>query len=166
MQTSPVARRSTGVLRADDRRADLAHEDAETVTASEWGETLIGFVIPTGAVIWGILILWRWSSPETRRPSAFAGGVIEFVLTCVLVVLIILGWELFKTWRRQVHAPLPPRTAENALQVTLGERAEACYLDEDRAGADGVREYTPRGWPDGSVKTAMGPAPSGRLNGT
>ena len=89
------------------------------MTASEWGETLVGFVIPTAAVVWGIWTLWRWSSPGIKRPSVFATGVIEFVLTCVLVVLIILGWELFKTWRRQAHGQMSPRVAVSELRFVI-----------------------------------------------
>lgn len=136
------------------------------MTASEWGETLVGFVIPTAVVIWGILILWRWSRPGIKQPGGWVGGIIEFVLTCVFVILIILAWELFKTWKRQVHSPLPPRTAQSERhRKILDDRGKGFYFAEDRTGASGVREYIPMGCPEGSVRTAIAPTPSGRLNG-
>jgi hypothetical protein len=134
------------------------------LTASEWAESLVGFVIPTAVVLWGILILWRWSRPGIKQPGGWVGGVIEFVLTCVFVILVILAWELFKTWRRQVPGPLPPRTAELRL-VTSERRAKGPYLAGDRDRASGVGEYIPRGCPDGSPSSAIAPTPSGRLNG-
>jgi hypothetical protein len=126
----------------------------------------VGFVIPTAAVVWGIWTLWRWSSPGGKRPAVFATGIIEFVLICVLVVLIILGWELFKTWRRQAHGQLSPRTAKSELRPVIRDRrARASYLAGECAGGRGVREYRPSGCPDGSARTAIAPTPSGRLNG-
>ncbi len=71
------------------------------MTVGQWLEIVIGFVVPTAAVLWGVWILWLWFRPGSiRRPAGWLAGVIGFVLTCVLVILIILGWELFKSWRR------------------------------------------------------------------
>ena len=111
------------------------------MTASELGKTLVGFVIPTAALVWGLWTLWRWSNQAVKRPSAFATGVIAFVLICVLVVLIISGWELFKTWRRRAHGQMAPQVAVSELRVVIrDERARDAYLAEARPGTSDVRE--------------------------
>jgi predicted PurR-regulated permease PerM len=45
-------------------------------------------------------MVWRWIRPDFKQASRIVPGVVEFVLVCVLVILILLGWEMFKTWRR------------------------------------------------------------------
>ena len=80
------------------------------MTASEWIETLVGFVIPTAAVIWGVYTLWESIRPG-RLPSGMVGGVVGFVLVCILVVLVVLGWEVFKAWRRPARSPGRPIAA-------------------------------------------------------
>jgi hypothetical protein len=78
------------------------------VTAGEWAEAIVGFVIPTAAVVWGIWILWHWYRPGARmQAGGLVAGVVGFVLTCVLVILIITGWELFKTWRPSARRARP-----------------------------------------------------------
>ncbi len=70
------------------------------MSTARWLEVVVGFVVPTAAVIWGVWILWRGFRPGGfRRPSGWLAGVIGFLLTCVLVILIVLAWELFKVWR-------------------------------------------------------------------
>jgi hypothetical protein len=95
------------------------------VTAGHWVETVIGFVIPTAAVVWGVWILWRGFRPGAiRRPTGVLAGVIGFVLTCVLVILIVLAWELFKAWRR----PTPrdsawPRSSVTEVHLVVSNEA-------------------------------------------
>ena len=75
------------------------------MTAGRWFEVGIGFVVPTAALIWILWKLFRWYSPGAmRQPEGFAVGVAEFLLVCVFVILIILAWELFKTWRQPQHS--------------------------------------------------------------
>jgi hypothetical protein len=77
------------------------------MSTGEWFEAVVGFVIPTAAVVWGVWILWHWYRPgATRQSGGLVAGVVGFVLTCVLVMLIILGWELFKTWRHPARPPV------------------------------------------------------------
>ena len=91
------------------------------MSASEWLETLIGFVIPTAAVIWGVYVLWQSVRPG-RLPSGMVGGVVGFVLVCVLVVLVVLGWELFKAWGRpSAYAAAPRHTAAASPLATSPE---------------------------------------------
>ena len=80
------------------------------MTASEWIETLVGFVIPTAVVIWGVYTLWDSVRPG-RLPAGWVGGVVGFVLVCVLVVLVVLGWEVFKAWRQPLRAMRPAAAA-------------------------------------------------------
>ena len=71
------------------------------MTAGRWLEVSIGFVVPTALLVWILWKLWRWFNPGgMRRPEGFLAGVVEFLLVCVVVLLIVLAWELFKTWRR------------------------------------------------------------------
>jgi hypothetical protein len=77
------------------------------VTAGQWAEAFVGFVIPTATVVWGIWILWRSYRPR-MQPGGFVPGVVGFVLTCLLVILIVTGWELFKTWRPSARRARPP----------------------------------------------------------
>jgi hypothetical protein len=77
----------------------------KNVSAGEWVEVVLGFVLPTAAVVFAVARLWRWSGPGLlKRPTGFVAGVAEFLLVCVLVMLVILGWEVFKTWRGRQHA--------------------------------------------------------------
>ena len=80
------------------------------MTSGQLVEAGLGFVVPTAAVVWGIWMVWRWIRPDFKQASRIVPGVVEFVLVCILVILILLGWEMFKTWRRppiSQHARLP-----------------------------------------------------------
>ncbi|HEY7111400.1 MAG TPA: hypothetical protein VIA45_00590 [Thermoanaerobaculia bacterium] len=70
------------------------------MTAGRLIEITMGFVIPTAAVIWGVWLVWRAFRPgDIRQPSPVFDGIVGFLLICLFVVLVVLGWELFKTWR-------------------------------------------------------------------
>jgi len=88
------------------------------MTAGRWFEVGIGFVLPTAALVWILWKLWRWYSPGgIRRPERFLTGVAEFLLVCVFVILIILAWELFRTWRKPQHSAEPRVSATDLLQI-------------------------------------------------
>lgn len=70
------------------------------MTAGQWVEALVGFVLPTAVVLWVVWMLWEWFRPAMKQPTGLSAGTIGFVLICVLVVVIVLAWEMFKTWRR------------------------------------------------------------------
>ena len=89
------------------------------MNASQWLETLVGFVIPTAAVIWGVYALWLSVRPG-RLPSGMVGGVVGFVLVGVLVVLVVLGWELFKAWQRPAAYAAAPRHTAAASPLATG----------------------------------------------
>ena len=76
-------------------------------------EVLVGFVIPTAVVIWGVWVLWRAFLPgDVRQPSPVFDGIVGFLLICVFVVLVVLAWELFKMWRPgRPASPLGPQSA-------------------------------------------------------
>jgi large-conductance mechanosensitive channel len=84
------------------------------VTGGQWVEALVGFLIPTAAVGWGLWMVWRWVRPDFKHSTRIVPGVVEFVLVCVLVILIVLAWEMFKTWRRPQN-PAQPRSSANEL---------------------------------------------------
>jgi len=87
------------------------------MTVKQWLEIAMGFVVPTGAVVWGVWILWRWFRPGTVRvPSRWLDAVIGFLLACILVMLIVLAWELFKSWRRP-RGQRPARLQASAMEI-------------------------------------------------
>jgi len=105
------------------------------MTAGTWFEVGIGFVLPTAALIWVLLKLWRWFSPGAiRRPEGFLTGIAEFLLVCVFVILVVLAWELFKTWRQprpsaELHAPLStelPRCRSGVFLAALFLASSPC----------------------------------------
>jgi len=70
------------------------------MTAARLLEIAVGFVLPTAAVLWGLRILWRSFRPgDVTMPSPVLDGIVGFLLICVFVVLIVVAWELFRTWR-------------------------------------------------------------------
>jgi hypothetical protein len=75
------------------------------MNAAPWLEAAIGFVVPTAVVVWGVLQVWRWIRPDFKNATRIVPGVVEFALVCVIVILIVLGWEMFKTWRRPRVSP-------------------------------------------------------------
>jgi hypothetical protein len=78
------------------------------MTAGQWIEAVIGFVIPTAAVVWGVWMLWRWFRPsDIKQRSGVVAAVMAFVLAALLVFLIVLAWELFKTWKRPQDSTRP-----------------------------------------------------------
>ena len=67
---------------------------------ARWVEAAFGFVVPTAAVLWGVWLLWHWfRPPAVKRPPSFVTAVVGFLLVCVLVILIVVAWEMFQTWR-------------------------------------------------------------------
>ncbi len=87
------------------RAADARPVAPQQMTAARWFEVAIGFVIPTATVVWILWSLWRWFNPGAiRPPERFLAGITEFLLLCVFVILVILAWELFKTWRQPTHS--------------------------------------------------------------
>jgi chromate transport protein ChrA len=85
-------------------------------------EIAVGFVLPTAAVIWGLWILWRSFRPgDVKMPSPVIDGIVGFLLICVFIVLVVLAWELFRTWRypRGAFAPRPT-SAASARPAELG----------------------------------------------
>ena len=74
------------------------------MTAGRWFEVGIGFVLPTAALIWILWKLWRsYGRGGIRQTDGFLAGIAEFLLVCVFVILIILAWEMFRTWRKPQH---------------------------------------------------------------
>jgi hypothetical protein len=69
------------------------------MTAKRWFEVAIGFVLPTAAILWCVWNEWVGLSGGVRRPPRSLDGVVRFLLTCVLVMVIVLSWEMFRVWR-------------------------------------------------------------------
>jgi|SRR5215471_10206262 len=84
-----------------------------------WLEALVGFVIPTAALIWIVRTLWRSFRPgDLKQASPFLDGVVGFLLICFVVVLVVVGWEMFKSWRRPTAAdPSRARPVASALPI-------------------------------------------------
>jgi len=71
---------------------------------------------PTAALIWILWRLWRaWNPGGIRRPEGFLAGIAEFLLVCVFVILVVLAWELFKTWRQPQHS-----AESHAVRIAAG----------------------------------------------
>jgi hypothetical protein len=87
------------------------------MTAGQWLEAGIGFVIPTALLLWAVLLVWRWLNPDLRKSAGIVPGIAEFVLICVFVIVIVLAWEVFKTWRRP-RGTIPMRASASELPLS------------------------------------------------
>ena len=88
------------------------------MTAGRLVEIAVGFVLPTAAVLWGLRVVWRSFRPgDVGMPAPVFDGIVGFLMICVFVVLIILAWELFRTWRFPRANSRRPATSTSALPL-------------------------------------------------
>jgi predicted PurR-regulated permease PerM len=75
------------------------------MTAAQWFTSIFGGLILIGGIAFSLWVLRRWLRPgNVQRPSGVIVGIVAFLLAWILVVLVILGWQVFKASRRPVGA--------------------------------------------------------------
>jgi len=90
------------------------------MTAERWFEVGIGFILPTVAILWGIWSEWRDVAGGPRRPPRSLDGVVRFLLTCVLVVVLVLSWEMVQVWRVRGSAALHSPATQYGAPASTG----------------------------------------------
>jgi len=75
------------------------------MTGAQWFTSAFGGLILIGGIAFSVWILRRWLRPgNVKRPSGVIVGIVAFLLASILVVLVVLGWQVFKASRRPIGA--------------------------------------------------------------
>jgi hypothetical protein len=71
------------------------------MTTAQWLTSIFGVLILIAGIAFSLWILRRWRNPGSlKRPSGLVVGIVVFLLAWILVVLGVLGWQVFKASQR------------------------------------------------------------------
>ena len=73
------------------------------MTPGQWLTSILGGLALIAGIAFSLWMLRRWLRPgNLERPAGVIVGAVAFLLVSILVVLLVLGWQVFKASRRPV----------------------------------------------------------------